>query len=76
MHQYRHEKLPSSFSGIFLDIINTDELQTRHNDYNFVNKAATKKYLETFPLKQILAYWISLSIDLKSTGKEDEFKLL
>jgi hypothetical protein len=76
MHQYRHEKLPSSFLGLFSDLVNTDELQTRHNDYNYVNKPANKKYLEKFPLKQILTNWNSLSIDLKSTGEEEEFKLL
>ena len=76
MHQYRHEKLPSSFSGLFSDVVNTDELQTRHNDYNYLNKPALKKYLEKFPLKQILTNWNSLSIDLKSTGDEEEFKSL
>jgi hypothetical protein len=76
MHQYRHEKLPSSFSGLFSDLVNTDELQTRHNDYNYLNKPANKRYLEKFPLKQILTNWNSLSIDLKSTGEEEEFKSL
>ena len=46
MHQYRHEKLPPSFSGLFSDLVTTDELQTRHNDYNYVNKPANKKYIE------------------------------
>ena len=76
MHQYRHEKLPSSFSGLFSDLVNTDELQTRHNDYNYLNKPANKKYLEKFPLKQILTNWNSLNIDLKSTGEKEEFKSL
>ena len=76
MHQYRHEKLPSSFSGLFSDLVNTDELQTRQNDYNYLNKPANKKYLEKFPLKQILTNWNSLNIDLKSTGEEEEFKSL
>ena len=56
------------------DISNTDDLQTRHNDYNFVNKPAIKSYLEKFPYKQILSNWNSLSIDLKSTADEDAFK--
>ena len=76
MHQFKHDKLPASFSGIFTDIINSDELQIRHNDYNYVNKPAIKSYLEKFPLKQIVSNWNSLSIDLKSTGEEDEFKTL
>ena len=76
MHQYRHEKLPSSFSGLFSDLVSTDELQTRHNDYNYLNKPANKKYLEKYPLKQILTNWNSLSIDLKATGEEEEFKSL
>ena len=76
MHQCKYDKLPASFSGIFTDIINSDELQIRHNDYNYVNKPAIKSYLEKFPLKQIVSNWNSLSIDLKSTGEEDEFKTL
>ena len=74
MHQYKNNKLPESFSDIFTDISNTDDLQTRHNDYNFVNKPAIKSYLESFPYKQILSNWNSLSIDLKSTADEDAFK--
>ena len=76
MHQYKHNKLPESFSGIFTDIINTDQLQVRHNDFNMINKPAIKSCLEKFPLKQIISTWNSLSVDLKSTGDEEEFKLL
>ena len=54
MHKYRHEKLPASFVGTFTDTIMTDELQSRHNDYNYRNEPAIKKYLENFPLKQII----------------------
>jgi hypothetical protein len=68
MHQYKNNKLPISFSDKFTDITSTDELQTRHNDYNFVKKPACKPYLEKFPFKQILSNWNSLSIDLKSTA--------
>ena len=74
MHQYKNNKLPISFSGIFQDITNTDELQTRHNDYNFVNKPALKSYLERFPYKQMLSNWNSLSIDLKATADEVAFR--
>ena len=76
MHQYRHDKLPASFSGLFTDITNSDEFQIRHNDYNYINKPAIKSNLENFPLKQILSNWNSLSIDLKSTGEEEEFQAL
>ena len=31
VHQYRHNKLPESFSNIFQDITCTDEVQTRHD---------------------------------------------
>ena len=34
MHQYRHEKLPPSFTGIFSETTMTDGVQSRHNDYN------------------------------------------
>ena len=40
MHQMRNNKLPISFSGIYTDIKNLDELQTRHNDYKYLNKPA------------------------------------
>ena len=76
MHQYRHEKLPTSFSGIFNDVTCTDDLQTRHNDYNYVNEAAIKRSLESFPYKQIICNWNALDIDLKSTSDIDEFGIL
>ena len=74
MHNYKNNKLPISFSGIFTDIINSDNLQTRHNDYNFVNNPAVKSYLEKFPYKQIVSTWNNLNIDLKATAEGDEFK--
>ena len=74
MHQYRNDKLPVSFSGLFTDITSTEELQTRHNDYNYMNKPARKKYLENFPYKKLVSNWNSLSIDLKSTADKDEFQ--
>jgi hypothetical protein len=76
MHKYRHEKLPASFEGTFTDTIMTDELQSRHNDYNYLNEPAIKKYLENFPLKQIIFNLSGLSIDLKSTADLAEFELL
>ena len=33
MHQYRHEKLLPSFSGIFTETTKSNEMQSRHNDY-------------------------------------------
>ena len=74
MHHYKNNKLPISFSGIFTDITNSDNLQTRHNDYNFVNNPAVKSYLEKFPYKQIVSTWNNLNIDLKATAEGDEFK--
>ena len=73
MHQYRHNKLPTSFSNIFADIICTDHLQTRHNDFNYVNRPALNKNLETFPYKKIISSWNSVIVDLKSTAEFDEF---
>ena len=73
MHQYRHDKLPISFSNTFADIVCTDTLQTRHNDYNYVNAPAVKKYMENFPYKKIITNWNSLSIDLKATADAEEF---
>ena len=76
IHQFRNNKLPISFSGIFTDITNTDELQTRHNDFNYFNPVSYKKYLEHFPYKQMLLNWNSLNIDLKSTADNEEFQQL
>ena len=76
MHQYKNKKLPISFSDIFTDITCSDELQTRHNDYNFINAPAKKKYLESFPYKQFVSNWNYLSIDLKSTADAAEFQEL
>ena len=76
MHKYRQEKLPESFAGTFTDTIMSDELQSRHNDYNYLNEPAIKKNLENFPLKQIIFNWNALNIDLKSTADLAEFELL
>jgi hypothetical protein len=51
-----------------------DKLQSRHNDYNYLNKPAIKRCLENFPLKQIIFNWIALDIDLKATGELADFK--
>ena len=74
MHKYKNDKLPISFSGIFTDIICSDSLQTRHNDYNFVNNPAVKFYLERFPYKLIVTTWNNLNIDLKATAEEFDFR--
>ena len=76
MHKYRHGKVPVSFSGIFTDTKMTDEMQSLHNDYNYLNEPAIKKCLENFPLKQIIFNWNAMSIELKSTAELAEFELL
>ena len=76
MHKFRNHKLPDSFLNIFTDITNTDELQTRDNDYNYINKASIKRNLENFPYKKIIANWNCLHIDIKSTSDEEEFQYL
>ena len=74
MHQYRHDKLPPSFSGIFTETTMSDARQSRHNDYNYQNKPAVKVQLEKFPLKQIIFNWNRLDIDLKATGDIEDFQ--
>ena len=76
MHQYRHKKLPASFDNMFLDITNLDELQTRNNDYNFINGPALNNYLETFPLKTVVSNWNYLDIECKATADAAEFMTL
>ena len=76
MQQYRHKKLPESFANMFLEITENDDLKTRQNYYNYVNKPAIKNYLERFPTKSIVSNWNYLDIDLKSTADFSEFKLL
>ena len=73
---HRNKKLPISFSDIFTDIINSDNLQSRHNDYNYVIDPAVKKKLELFPYRKILFNWNSLGIDMKATADAEEFKIL
>ena len=73
MHKYRHNKLPKSFSGIFTDTTMTDNMQSRHNDYNYHNFPANKKCLESFPLKQIIFNWNRLSLEIKATADAIEF---
>ena len=51
-------------------------MQSRHNDYNYLNLPANKKCLENFPLKQIIFNWNSLSLELKSTAEPLEFETL
>ena len=76
MHQYKNKKLPSSFCDVFTDITNTDSMQLRDNDYNFENLPSCKKYLESFPYKQILSNWNSLPIDIKSEADFETFQIL
>ena len=76
MHKYRHNKLPTSFHGIFTETMTTDMLQSRHNDYNYQNVPAIRKSLENFPLKQIIFNWNFLSLDLKATADPIEFDFL
>ena len=72
--KYRNNKLPTSFSGIFKDVSDTKGTQNRHNDYNYDTQPAIKKYLEKFPLKQIIFNWNSLSLELKATADPIEFE--
>ena len=76
MHKYRNRKLPTSFSGIFKDVSDTKGTQNRHNDYNYDTQPAIKKYLEKFPLKQIIFNWNSLSLELKATADPIEFETM
>ena len=74
MHQYRHNKLPPSFTGIFSETTMSNAFQSRHNDYNYLIEPAIKKSLEKFPLKQIIFNWNSLDIELKATADITEFQ--
>ena len=74
MHQYKNNKLPISFSDISTDITSTDELQTRQNDYNSINKPACRSYLEKLPYEQILSNCNSLSIDLIAIADGETFQ--
>ena len=76
MHQYRNKKLPTSFENMFQDITDSNELQTRNNDYNYLNRPAIKKYLEKYPTKVMVSNWNYLDIEFKSTAEPEEFKLL
>ena len=75
MHKYRNQKLPISFQNMFADIPE-DNMQTRHNDYNYLNKPAIKTYMESFPTKKLISSWNMLGIDFKATADQIEFKNL
>ena len=68
-----NEPLFVIISNTFTDIVCSDTLQTRHNDYNYLNAPAVKKYLENFPYKKMISTQNSLKIDLKATAEPDEF---
>ena len=77
MHKYRNKKLPSSFIDIFIDASNTNQTHyNRHSDYNYDTVPAIKKYLEKFPLKQIIFNWNSLILELKATADALEFETM
>ena len=76
MNQYRNKQLPESFLDIFADISKTDNLQTRHNDYNYQNLPAVRKNLENFPYKCLIKTWNSQNIDIKSTADKIEFETI
>ena len=76
MHKYRHGKLPASFPGMFTETTMTDDIQSRHNDYNYQCLPALRRQLENFPLKKIIFNWNALSLDLKATADFSEFTYL
>ena len=77
MHKYRNKKLPISFSHIFTDASDAGGAHyNRHSDYNYDTVPATKKYLEKFPLKQIIFNWNSLNLELKATADPLEFETM
>ena len=77
MHKYRNKKLPISFSHIFTDALDAGGTHyNRHSDYNYDTVPATKKYLEKFPLKQIIFNWNSLNLELKATADPLEFETM
>ena len=76
MHKYRHGKLPVSFPGMFTETTMTDDIQSRHNDYNYQCLPALRRQLENFPLKKIIFNWNTLSLDLKATADFSEFAYL
>ena len=76
MNPYRNKQLPASSMNIFTDLISTEDLQTRHIDYNYQNKPAVKRLLESFPLKCLIRKWNSLNIDIKSSPDKIEFETI
>ena len=76
MNLYRNKKLPESFLNKFTDITSTDNLQTRHNDYNYINLPAIRRNLENFPYKCLVRTWNCLNIDVKSTANKTDFEKL
>ena len=61
---------------MFIETTMTDDMQSRHNDYNYQCLPAIKRHLEKFPLKQMIFNWNALSVDLKATADFSEFTYL
>ena len=59
---------------MFTELTSTDNLQTRHNDYNYQNIPAVRRNLESFPYKCLIKTWNSLTIDVKSTADRTDFE--
>ena len=61
---------------MFTEIGAETNLRTRDDDYNYLNQASIKKYLEKYPIKKLVSNWNFLGIELKSTSDPLEFKTL
>ena len=74
MHKYRHDKLPVSFSNLFLDINVANTRRSRDDNYNYYYPQPICSQLCHFPNVQIIRNWNSLNISYKSIGNEKEFR--
>ena len=61
---------------MFTDASDSEDLKTRHTDYNIYNQAEINRGLEKSPFKQIIENWNALDIDLKSTTEDSEVEIL
>ena len=74
MHQYHFKKLPSSFTGMFQLLRDTDNIMPRNGHDNYVVSVPLSRNLLNMPRPSIIPLWNGISDTLKATISNKVFK--
>ena len=74
LHQYRTDRLPPSFNGMFTLMRDTDDRNSRDSFYNYSVSVPIKKSLSIFPRVIFIPVWNSLSSVLQCIESHKCFK--